>query len=330
MRARECPVYSTAVPRALVIGDSTSYGVAKGLADSTIAPFEVEWAGRRNCPIARMEAIRWLTGDQFSMADCPSVAALWPREIADFRPDVIVEWQDGDYVVRLINDVLPKVGVSHQVKSLLREARGDPKLREHLKRKVDLAKWLIEAIAQRQNTLERVAKEIVSRQRDYFDLGVSHLRPLKMQEVADGLGGAQDAAAEASRDVMRARAELDALDTDIAAQSALVSEHDMRITALRGSAEAAESALAAVRAAVERQQRALDAALARRADAEETLAGVDPDLVPEGSAVANYGFDVTPARLVTALITERGVLQPAREALAAAFPERAALRAAAE
>ena len=108
-----------------------------------------------------------------------------PRYI---RPDVIVEWQDGDYVVRLINDVLPKVGISHQVKSLLREARGDPKLREHLKRKVDLAKWLIEAIAQRQNTLERVAKEIVARQRDYFELGVSHLRPLKMQEVADALG----------------------------------------------------------------------------------------------------------------------------------------------
>lgn len=106
----------------------------------------------------------------------------------------------------------------------------------------------------------------------------------EIQEIADGLGDAQDAAAEASRDVIRARAELDALDTDIAAQSALVSEHDMRITALRGSAEAAASGLAAVRTAVERQQRALDAALARRADAEETLAGVDPDLVPEGSA----------------------------------------------
>ena len=106
----------------------------------------------------------------------------------------------------------------------------------------------------------------------------------EIEEIADGLGDAQDAAAEASRDVIRARAELDALDIDIAAQSALVSEHDMRITALRGSAEAAASALAAVRAAVERQQRALDAALARRADAEATLAGVDPDLVPEGSA----------------------------------------------
>jgi methylthioribose-1-phosphate isomerase len=45
-------------------------------------------------------------------------------------------------------------------------------------------------------------------------------------------------------------------------------------------------------------------------------------VVPEGSPVANYAFDVTPARLVTGLITERGVLAATRAALAAAFPER--------
>jgi len=45
-------------------------------------------------------------------------------------------------------------------------------------------------------------------------------------------------------------------------------------------------------------------------------------LTPDGSPVANYGFDVTPARLVTGLITERGVLAASREALAKAFPER--------
>jgi methylthioribose-1-phosphate isomerase len=47
-------------------------------------------------------------------------------------------------------------------------------------------------------------------------------------------------------------------------------------------------------------------------------------LVPEGSACANYGFDVTPARLVTALITERGVCPASREGLASLYPEHAA------
>src|SRR5712672_281983 len=45
-------------------------------------------------------------------------------------------------------------------------------------------------------------------------------------------------------------------------------------------------------------------------------------IVPDGSPVANYAFDVTPARLVTGLITERGVLKASREGLKAAFPER--------
>jgi methylthioribose-1-phosphate isomerase len=46
-------------------------------------------------------------------------------------------------------------------------------------------------------------------------------------------------------------------------------------------------------------------------------------IAPADTPVANYGFDVTPARLVTGLITERGVIAASRAALAGAFPERA-------
>ncbi|MEV8274588.1 chromosome segregation protein SMC [Microbacterium sp. NPDC077184] len=106
----------------------------------------------------------------------------------------------------------------------------------------------------------------------------------EIAEVTDGLQGAQDAAEAAARDVTRARAELDALDADIAAQSALVSSHDMRLTALRGTAEAADSALTAVRAAVERQERALDAAHARRTEAEAAVADLGPAPDPQADA----------------------------------------------
>ena len=75
----------------------------------------------------------------------------------------------------------------------------------------------------------------------------------EITEISAGLGDAQDAAAAASREVVSARAELDTLDVDIAEQSALVSEYDMRLTSLRGAADAAASALAAVRGAVLRQ-----------------------------------------------------------------------------
>ncbi len=67
----------------------------------------------------------------------------------------------------------------------------------------------------------------------------------------------------------------------------------------------------------------------RSAEEVATISGLTADgrietvrIVPEGSPVANYGFDVTPARLVTGLITERGVIAPTRAALAKAFAER--------
>jgi methylthioribose-1-phosphate isomerase len=68
----------------------------------------------------------------------------------------------------------------------------------------------------------------------------------------------------------------------------------------------------------------------RSADEVATMTGRTGDgrietvrVVPDGSPVANFGFDVTPARLVTGLITERGVISASRGALAQAFPERA-------
>jgi len=68
----------------------------------------------------------------------------------------------------------------------------------------------------------------------------------------------------------------------------------------------------------------------RGADEVTTITGRTADgriesvrVVPDGSNVANYAFDVTPARLVSGLITERGVIGARAEALATAFPERA-------
>jgi len=45
-------------------------------------------------------------------------------------------------------------------------------------------------------------------------------------------------------------------------------------------------------------------------------------LIPEKSKVANYGFDVTPARLVTGLITERGICQANKKSIQSLFPEK--------
>jgi methylthioribose-1-phosphate isomerase len=71
----------------------------------------------------------------------------------------------------------------------------------------------------------------------------------------------------------------------------------------------------------------------RGADEVATMTGKTSDgrietvqIVPDGSPVANFAFDVTPARLVTGLITERGVIAASRAALTQTFPERAEVR----
>lgn len=140
----------------------------------------------------------------------------------------------------------------------------------------------------------------------------------EIDTISAGLGDAQDAAAAASRDVVHARAELDTLDVDIAEQSALVSEYDMRLSTLRGTADAAASALAAVRGAVLRQENALEAANVRRREAAEALEAIDDAEAPEGTAAEHAAAYESAQRAATAAETERETL---RERLHAAERE---------
>lgn len=106
---------------------------------------------------------------------------------AYIHPDVLVEWVDGRYEITLEDDFFPRIRVSPQYKELL-ASTDDPKVKDYVRKKLESAKWLVEAIQQRQNTLYRVCEEIFRVQRDYLDYGESHLRPLKMQEIADRVG----------------------------------------------------------------------------------------------------------------------------------------------
>ncbi len=124
------------------------------------------------------------------------IASLDPRpgsecsseEVHYIVPDVVILWVDGEYEVRLEDTYFPSLRISPRYLKMLHDHRQDPKVREHIKKKIESARWLIDSIEQRQNTLEKVVRAIVRRQRDFLDFGISHLRPLKMQEIADELG----------------------------------------------------------------------------------------------------------------------------------------------
>ncbi len=102
------------------------------------------------------------------------------------RPDVIVERNDGEYTVKLDDDVYPQLAISAASVDAYREKRVAGRNRRDLKGKIERARFLIEAIEQRKDTLRKVAQEIVAHQRDFFEH--DRLRPLKMRDVADILG----------------------------------------------------------------------------------------------------------------------------------------------
>lgn len=114
-------------------------------------------------------------------------AEFQPGPTTGVVPDVVIEEVDGRFEVKSQRGSLPDLAISGVYRNLLQEAKNDPKVYEYLRRKIDAAKWFIEAVHQRQNTIERVATEVVKRQEGFLRHGVQHLKPMKMQDIADAV-----------------------------------------------------------------------------------------------------------------------------------------------
>ena len=101
-------------------------------------------------------------------------------------PDLIVENDEhGEYQVRLLDEYTPQLGISRYYQKLLKNKEGDAAAREFIQKKIQSARWLIESIEQRRNTLLKVARAIIAHQRDFLDKGPEWIEPLKMQQIAD-------------------------------------------------------------------------------------------------------------------------------------------------
>lgn len=103
--------------------------------------------------------------------------------------DVIMERCDDDgYSVRLADSNIPRLKINDYYARMAKDSKVGEKTRNFLQNNILSARWIIEAIQQRNNTLLKVARAIVKHQRDFFDNGPLHLRPLPMSRVADDVG----------------------------------------------------------------------------------------------------------------------------------------------
>ena len=80
---------------------------------------------------------------------------------------------------------MPQVRISNDYKDILAGARDAKDVREYIRSKIRDGKFLIKSIQQRHDTILKIAKEIVKRQRAFMDEGVSKLKPMTMSEVAE-------------------------------------------------------------------------------------------------------------------------------------------------
>jgi RNA polymerase sigma-54 factor len=103
-------------------------------------------------------------------------------------PDVTVEKVDGEYQVILNNEQIPHLRISNIYKDIIAQGNNGAEVKDYIRDKIRSGKFLIRSIHQRQQTISNIAYQIVSRQRDFFEHGPSHLKPMTMGEIADAVG----------------------------------------------------------------------------------------------------------------------------------------------
>ena len=115
-------------------------------------------------------------------------AALVDDAPQPIRPDLAVERRGQGFEVRVESSAQPAVAIDASMEALAGDRRQGPLVRRYLRGKLERARWLIEALEQRRETLLRVATATFRRQRAFLSDGPEHVRPLRMGEVADELG----------------------------------------------------------------------------------------------------------------------------------------------
>jgi RNA polymerase sigma-54 factor len=110
------------------------------------------------------------------------------EEIQYISPDIYVHKVDNDFVILLNEDGMPKLRISPFYREALsKDGDVTDQAREYIQGKLRSAAWLIKSIHQRQRTIYRVAESIIKFQRDFFDKGIAHLKPLVLRDVAEDL-----------------------------------------------------------------------------------------------------------------------------------------------
>jgi len=104
-------------------------------------------------------------------------------------PDIVVSKEDNELIVSLNDEGLPRLRINAYYRRLLaKAAKENIEAYQFLKDKLKKALWFLRSLDQRDQTVYKVAKYIVDRQREFFEKGIDYIKPLTLMEIAREIG----------------------------------------------------------------------------------------------------------------------------------------------
>jgi RNA polymerase sigma-54 factor len=111
------------------------------------------------------------------------------RDVHYIIPDVFVHKVGDEYLIVLNDEGLPRLKVSSAYEEIVAgDTNAPPETKAYIKEKLRDAVWLIKSMQQRQRTIYKVVDSLLRFQKDFFERGVQHLRPLVLRDVAEDIG----------------------------------------------------------------------------------------------------------------------------------------------
>ena len=105
-------------------------------------------------------------------------------------PDFTVERDDGDFLVTLNERNVPPLRINRRYKELMGKRQKNVQsngVKEFIRKRFDAAKWFIASINQRRDTMMRVMRAIIEKQREFFETG-ENLKPMIYKDIAEVIG----------------------------------------------------------------------------------------------------------------------------------------------
>ena len=110
------------------------------------------------------------------------------KEINYIIPDVFVHKIGDEYLIVLNDEGMPRLKVSSEYQEIIEgEATTTPEAKAYIKDRLRDAVWLIKSMQQRQRTIYKVVESLLKFQRQFFEKGIEHLRPLVLRDVAEDI-----------------------------------------------------------------------------------------------------------------------------------------------